>query len=272
MYEINCKELLETGPSEKSIEQLLKYMDSKHHIKDILCNYQDCGSYGVLSNGNKMLVIFFKTIVNVYLKHGRTPTESYSDDSVTNDEKCKIMDNVSANRTFAIRMYNTIDYMYLIIKNVLKKIVKGFVKLKSCGEKMILTLENSVRPDLDLLFYIVFYNSFSPVLKRCLKQNLKILSDVETKIFEKCSRGYIVSETKETNERSEHYAICNVSDKNSEDIRSEMKCVDSVIDTFTRYISKDTDNTKQVSLSDPVGVYLLVKLFLNLRNFASRKF
>jgi hypothetical protein len=247
---------------DKQIKKLLHYMDVKHKIRNVY-SYEETISRGVLTeystNENKMLVLFFNIVLSYHYDRNLVPIVEYHDDST--DDKLRIslltaiFPDISEN--MGINLYDKVDLMYVIIYKILIKIKEGFKDAKNC-EGIAFTANTVLPPNIDVLFYIVFFNTFSFELRHSLRYELRILSNMEDKILQRCSGHFLDSDSH----------ICKTIDEDVNKINQKLKCKQK---GFLANISIKSNNNKFVKMNELFGILTLVKIFGDLRPFQKRR-
>jgi hypothetical protein len=249
---------------QKKITKLLQYMDSHHKIREFFAKYEKVTkevSNEKSTSDSKMLVLFFETILSFYYERNLTPIVAYQDPSINDTTRVALLRAIFPNiqENMAITLFDKVDLMYVIIYKVLKKLNKGFIMMKDdC--KTSFQSEMVLSPDIDLLFYIVCYNTFPDDLKLQLRSELHILTTMEHKILTTCS-GIFMKDEK----------ICNILEKNRKQIELGMECKQKGFLANLQSIATEVQSTEPLKISKPSGVLALIMLFRSLRPFGQRR-
>ena len=262
----------------ESIRNLVKYFEIVFKFTDIINFNSKISSNSTKRkslSSSKMLILFFEIILDYYYKDRKVPIDYSSIEPL----KIKIniikkiykvnevndVNDVSDNELF-IKLFDLSEYMFKTVKKVLERTNEGFTKWEMGSESFNLSFDSVIYPNIDLLFYIVFYSVFPKDLREQLHKELR-LSDIEYKIIERCG-GKIVRD----NDR-----VCNtkyISNTVYVDL-TESK-FDFISDKTRSFLEKIHGPIQSVikpdfSLKKSDGVKVLLNILQELRVFNNRR-
>ena len=256
------------NPELKGIESFLKFFEVKYKYADIIQLEEKLkhGTTKHISVGSiPMLQIFFKIVLEYY-KDNKFNL-SFSDKDISNDIKSQLIkkipgyENVQYDK--AIALFNLVDFIFKIMKNILKKSKKGF-ELWSEGKPI--SFKQTLSYDIDLYFYIVFRHVFPEDLLDIFKKELHI-SHLEDSIINKCN-GIIMQQGK----------VCNVmkqdeieSPKTPKTPVTPVSPMDSISDEESYFDFMSIKKEKLNSVDKPQGMGMVLKILSMLRGFSERR-
>ena len=268
---------------DRPIKKFLQYMDVKHEIKDVFAVDEKVAQDITSEKGTsdfKTVTHFFNILLSYHYNNNILPDTDHHDPSTQDEFRISRLRCIfpGITETMAIKLYDTVDVMYLIIQGILADIKVGFSQSQLCSG--ITLTSGSLPPDLDVLFYIVFYNTFQSDLRDTLRQELHILSDIENKILDKCNGKFFKGKDVWHNK---HASLC--TDIDVEKLSKKLKCDEKGILANMFHISGDKlmkgwdsksskENpsiAKYVKLGTPIGIIVLIKIFSDLRPFSRRR-
>lgn len=242
----------------KNVVKLLKFMDSKHKIKEIYSK-QNENEFIQSTSSDELILLYFTIILDYYYEQGTIPVQTvkYYDISIEDNTRVVLIKDIfpKCTENFAINIFNKIDLMYDIIKTVLHRVQSGFKNNKECNVTL---SDTSLFLNLDLLFYIVFYSTLPNQLNRILADKLHIMSDVEKKILEKCSE-YI----------KDNKICTKVINISLDELSDKLKCKKTVLSSIAKMSPTHFDE-KFIDLKTPSGIFILIKIFTDLRSFHNK--
>lgn len=181
----------------KGIESFLKFFEVKYNYSELV-KFDEKLHGDIIKHSSvssiPMLQLFFKIVLEYYYLHD-IPLE-YSDTNISDDIKLSLIKKIESYQIIykekAVKMFNLVDFMFKIMRDILKKSKKGF-NLWSANQPL-LDFNTQISYDIDLFFYIVFMHVFPSELRSILKKELHI-SNLEDNIIHKCN-GIIMKQGK----------------------------------------------------------------------------
>ena len=253
----------------KGIESFLKFFEVKYNYSDIIKFEEKLPGDIVkrISVSNiPMLQLFFKVILDYYKDN--TFELSFSDKDISDDTKFTLIKKIDGYEMItydkAISLFNLVDFMFKIMKNILKKSKKGF-DIWSAGKPI--NFNQTLKYEIDLFFYIVFRHVFPEDLRNILKEELHI-SKLEDNIIHTCN-GIIIKQGK----------VCNVmkKDDNQEKVetpvspKTPISPISSISDEESYFDFMTIKKEKLNSLDKPEGMAMVLKIISMLRGFSERR-
>ena len=263
----------------KGIRNLVRYFEVVFKFKDIISFNSKISSDSTKEkslSSSKMLILFFEIILDYYYKDKKVPID-YSSIEPLKIKSSIIKKIYKVNDVgdddddeLFMKLFDLSEYMFKTVKKVLERTNEGFTKWEMEVESFNLSFDSVIYPNIDLLFYIIFYSVFAKDLREQLHKELR-LSDIEYKIIERCG-GKIVRD----NDR-----VCNTKyisntvyvdlteskfDFISDKTRSFLEKIYSPIRVGTQSVIK-----QDFSLKKSDGVKVLLNILQELRVFNNRR-
>lgn len=255
----------------KGIASFLKFFEVKYKYADIIQleeKLQQGTTKHISVASIPMLQVFFKILLEYYKDNNFDL--SFSDKDVANDIKSQLIkkipgyENVQYEKSIAL--FNLVDFIFKIMKNILKKSKKGF-DLWSEGKPI--SFKQTLSYDIDLYFYIVFRHVFPEDLLDIFKKELHI-SQLEDNIITKCN-GIIIQQGKVCNVMKQTEIESPQTPQTPQTPKTPVSPMDSISDEESYFDFMSIKKEKLNSVDKPQGMGMVLKILSMLRGFSERR-
>lgn len=181
-----------------STNRLYKYLDSNYNLVNLINKTSDTYKVEGLV-GYKGIVRILDIIVEYVNNNDFALDTLHPNNTIIPNDKIAIVkksfseEQVSSTR--ALKVYDTIDYIFYKMSLFIEDSKKGYSKFQEAQQQSIkLDYNNTYGQNLDLIMYLVLYQDLPKALRNNIKKAISIDDSVESTVLALCNNNIILKD------------------------------------------------------------------------------